>query len=100
VAWFEELARPLPVRYRARVVAIERPSNGDCYAVEIEGGERIKARNVVVATRLYQTPKIPALSCDFPPHIKQLSTTHHCPYPGPLTMPRVQTDETHKFVTQ
>ena len=72
VAWFEELARPLPVRYRTRVVGIERDSKGDRYTVEIEGGEWIKARNVVVATGLYQTPKIPALSGDFPPHIQQL----------------------------
>ena len=72
VAWFEELARPLPVRYRARVVAIQRDSKDDCYAIEIEGGERIKARDVVVATGLYQTPKIPVSSRDFPPHIKQL----------------------------
>ena len=72
VAWFEDLARPLPVRYRTRVVAIERDSKGDRYTVEIEGGEWIKARNVVVATGLYQTPKIPPLSGDFPPHIQQL----------------------------
>src|SRR5215469_3149986 len=72
VAWFEELARPLPVRYRMRVVAIERDTKAGRYTVEIEGGEWIKARNVVVATGLYQTAKIPALSGKFPPHIQQL----------------------------
>jgi putative flavoprotein involved in K+ transport len=72
VARFEALAQLLPVRYRGRVAVIERDSKGDCYAVEIDGGERINACNVVVATGLYQTPKIPALSRDFPPHIQQL----------------------------
>lgn len=72
VARFEELARPLPVRYGARVVAIERQRASGVYVVEIEGGKKITARNVVVATGLHQTPKIPHLSRDFPSHIKQL----------------------------
>jgi putative flavoprotein involved in K+ transport len=72
VARFEELARPLPVRYGARVVAIERDSASGTYVVEIDGGKKITARNVVVATGLHQTAKIPALSRDFPSHIKQL----------------------------
>src|SRR6516164_1010944 len=72
VAYFEALARNLPVRYRTRVVAIERDGNSGNYVVEIDGDERLKARNVVVATGLYQTPKIPALSRAFPPEIKQL----------------------------
>src|SRR6516225_3867829 len=72
VAHFEALARNLPVRYRTRVVAIERDGNSGNYVVEIDGGERMVARNVVVATGLYQTPKIPALSRAFPPGIKQL----------------------------
>ena len=65
VASFEALAGPLPVRYRVRVAAVERDSKGDCYTVEIEGGESIKACNVVVATGLYQTPKIPVWSSRF-----------------------------------
>src|SRR6516164_9132911 len=72
VAYFEALARNLPVRYRARVVAIERDGNSGNYVVEVDGDERLKARNVVVATGLYQTPKIPTLSRAFPPGIKQL----------------------------
>src|SRR6516164_6637007 len=72
VAYFEALARNLPVRYRARVAAIKRDSNSRNYVVEVDGGERLKARNVVVATGLYQAPKIPALSRAFPPGIKQL----------------------------
>jgi len=72
VANFEALARNLPVRYRARVVAIEQDGDSGNYVVEIDGGETLKARNVVVATGLYQTPKIPALSRAFPPGILQL----------------------------
>jgi putative flavoprotein involved in K+ transport len=72
VAYFEALARNLPVRYRARVLAIERDGNSGIYVVEIDGGERIVARNVVVATGLYQTPKFPALSRALPPGIEQL----------------------------
>src|SRR6516165_5544323 len=72
VSYFEALARNLPVRYRARVVAIERDGNSGNYVVEIDGDERLIARNVVIATGLYQTPKIPALSRAFPPEIKQL----------------------------
>src|SRR5215831_18411816 len=47
VAHFEDLARQLPVRYRARVVAIERDGNSGNYVVEIDGGERMVTRNVV-----------------------------------------------------
>jgi putative flavoprotein involved in K+ transport len=72
VARFEELARPLPVRYGARVVSIERNNTSGTYVVEIDGGTKTTARNVVVATGLHQTPKIPALSRDFPSPIKQL----------------------------
>src|SRR5262245_50621245 len=72
VGHFEALARTLSVRYRARVVAIDRDGNSGVYAVETDRGERIAAHNVVVATGLYQAPKIPALSRAFPPSIQQL----------------------------
>jgi putative flavoprotein involved in K+ transport len=71
VAHFEDLSRQLPVRYHARVRSIGLDNTGQ-YEVQIEDGEQIRARNVVVATGLYQAPKIPALSGDFPAHIKQL----------------------------
>jgi putative flavoprotein involved in K+ transport len=72
VMYFEELARHLPVRYRTRVNGIERDDASGEYIVQIEDGEPIRARNVVVATGLYQTPKIPSLSSDFPRCIRQL----------------------------
>ena len=70
VRHFEDLAQRLPVRYRARVTAIE-PKRGS-YVVELDSGEQIEASNVVVATGLYQAPKIPAMGGDFPLQIKQL----------------------------
>jgi putative flavoprotein involved in K+ transport len=51
-----------------------------CYLVEIDGGETIRAGNVVVATGLYQSPKIPALGRNLSHHIKQLhSDTYRNP---------------------
>jgi len=83
VAHFEDLARQLPVRYHARVRSIGLDNTGR-YEVQIEDGEQIRARNVVVATGLYQARKIPALSGDFPAHIKQL---HSDSYRNPQQLP-------------
>src|SRR6516165_4826784 len=71
VAHLEELASRLPVRTGARVASITRDMSGD-YLIVIDDGETIRTRNVVVATGLYQTPKIPRLACSFPTAIKQL----------------------------
>ena len=80
VMYFEELARDLPVRYGTRVNGIERDDTNGEYVVQMEDGEPIRARNVVVATGLHQTPKIPALSGDFPANVQQLhSDTYRNP---------------------
>jgi putative flavoprotein involved in K+ transport len=71
VSHLERLASRLPVRTRARVSGIVHTARGD-YVVAIEGGETIRARNIVIATGLYQTPKIPPISRDFPASIQQL----------------------------
>jgi putative flavoprotein involved in K+ transport len=71
VAHLEELASRLPVRTGARVASITRDTRGD-YLVAIDGGETIRTHNVVMATGLYQTPKIPRLACNFPAAIKRL----------------------------
>jgi putative flavoprotein involved in K+ transport len=76
VAHLDELASRLPVRVRARVVSISREARGD-YFVAIDGGETIRARNVVVATGLYQTPKIPQLARSLPATIKQLHSDNY-----------------------
>ena len=72
VAHFETLARRLPIRYCAHATGIERDERTAEFVVKLEDGEQIRAHNVVVATGLYQTPKIPVLSDNFPPYIKQL----------------------------
>ncbi|MBO0718509.1 MAG: NAD(P)-binding domain-containing protein, partial [Rhizobiales bacterium] len=71
VAHLEALASRLPVRTRTRVASITPDQRGD-YVVKIDGGETISARNVVMATGLYQTPKIPRLARDFPAGVLQL----------------------------
>jgi putative flavoprotein involved in K+ transport len=86
VAYFEKYARHfrLPLRYCARVSRVERDSRSGAYLVSIEGGERIQARNVVIATGLYQRPKIPAFSADFPADIRQV---HSDAYRNPQELP-------------
>ena len=73
VAYFENYAWRfrLPVRYRTRVSKVERDPRG-AFLVAIENGERLRARNVVIATGLYQRPKVPIFSADFPAAIRQV----------------------------
>jgi putative flavoprotein involved in K+ transport len=72
VSHLEALARPLPIRYGTHVVAIEPQCECGGYVVALDDGETIEARNVVMATGLYQTPRLPALGGSFPADIKQL----------------------------
>jgi putative flavoprotein involved in K+ transport len=76
VTHVEQLASRLPVRTGVRVISVARNKQGE-YIVNIEGGETIKPRNVVVATGLYQTPKIPQLDGCFPAAIKQLHSDNY-----------------------
>ena len=79
VAHLDSLASRLPLRTRARVASVERDNRGD-YVVTVDGGETIKARNVVVATGLYQTPKVRQIAHKLPTDIKQLhSETYRNP---------------------
>ena len=79
VAHLDNLANHLPLRSRARVSGVERDKRGD-YVVTVDGGETIRARNVVVATGLYQTPKVPQVAHKLPTDIKQLhSDTYRNP---------------------
>jgi putative flavoprotein involved in K+ transport len=72
VAYLENFARPLPVRYATRIRRVEREAGSGSYLLTIDNGAPIRARNVVVATGLYQAPKIPALSADLPADIRQV----------------------------
>jgi putative flavoprotein involved in K+ transport len=83
VAHLKGLAGRLPVRTRAHVTSITPDKRGD-YVVAIDGGETITTCNVVMATGLYQTPKIPWLARNFPEEIKQL---HSDTYRNPQQLP-------------
>jgi len=74
VDYFEAYARRfrLPIRYRAPVSSVERDPRSGMFVVTIEGGERIQTRNVVIATGLYQTPKVPAFAADLPAGVRQV----------------------------
>jgi putative flavoprotein involved in K+ transport len=74
VDYFETYARRfrLPIRYRKRVSSVERDPRNETFIVTIEGGERIQSCNVVIATGLYQTPKVPAFAADFPAGVRQV----------------------------
>ena len=74
VAYFERyVARfHLPVRYGNRVIRAERNGGWGGYLVTCQGGSSILARNLVVATGLYQEPKIPGFSANFPTQIRQV----------------------------
>lgn len=73
----------LPVRYGVRVGSVEQNKAGHGYIVQTNVGE-FEGRNVVVATGLYQSPKIPAASVDFPPSIRQMHSDH---YRNPESLP-------------
>jgi putative flavoprotein involved in K+ transport len=74
VAYIEDYAKRfrLPVRYRAPVRRVERDPRSGTYLVSLESGEHIQTRYVVIATGLYQKPKIPAFSADFPAGVRQV----------------------------
>jgi putative flavoprotein involved in K+ transport len=72
VDYFDELARNLPVRYRTCVIGIEQDAETGQYIIQMKNGAHIRAHNVVLATGLYQTPKIPALSRNFPAEVRQV----------------------------
>jgi putative flavoprotein involved in K+ transport len=50
---------------------VERNSSGNGYVIDTSPG-RFEAKNVVIATGLYQQPKIPTFSGDFPADVMQL----------------------------
>jgi putative flavoprotein involved in K+ transport len=83
VAYFEEYIQrfALPVQYNMKVTAVELSDGG--YRV-ITDGETYEANQVVIATGLYQKPKIPAYSVQLPADILQL---HSGQYRNPAQLP-------------
>ena len=83
IAYFEEYVErfELPVRYGVRVTAVEPIETG--YLVSTDQAA-FKAANVVIATGMFQHPKIPKLGTDLSSEIHQL---HSSAYHNPETLP-------------
>ena len=71
----------LPVRCGVEVFSVEKV--GDGYVVRTSE-KNYAAENVVIATGLYQSPKIPPFSKEIPPSILQL---HSMDYKNPSSLP-------------
>src|SRR6516164_6273365 len=71
----------LPVRCRVEVASVEKSQQG--YLVRTSDG-KYEAANVVIATGLYQSPKIPSFSTAIPPGILQI---HSMGYKNPSALP-------------
>src|SRR5215470_4167562 len=71
----------LPVRCRVEVATVEKSQQG--YLVRTSEG-KYEATNVVIATGLYQSPKIPAFGMTIPPSILQI---HSMDYKNPSALP-------------
>lgn len=73
----------LPVRYRTRVTSVASDAAGRGYRVEAED-ERWRCDNVVIATGLFQRPRIPAVAAQLSPGILQLPSGR---YRNPDSLP-------------
>ncbi len=83
VAYFEDYIEryELPVRYGIRVISVEPLEAG--YRVRTDKGE-FKAANVVMATGMFQQPKMPTFSSNLPAEINQI---HSSEYSNPEALP-------------
>jgi putative flavoprotein involved in K+ transport len=83
VAYFEEYLErfKMPIRYGMRVKSVEASEDG--YLLSTNNGE-FEAANVVIATGMFQEPKVPALSANLPGNITQL---HSSEYRNPEALP-------------
>jgi len=85
VAHFEHYVSrfQLPVRFGVHVRSVQPLSSGLGYLIETSAGS-FAASNVVIATGLYQTPRKPEFSRNFPAGIKQI---HSDEYRNPQSLP-------------
>lgn len=83
VAYFEEYIErfDLPIRYGFRVTSVEPIEAG--YLVSTDEAE-FEAASVVIATGMFQQPKIPPFSTNLPSEIRQL---HSSEYRNPEALP-------------
>lgn len=73
----------LPVRCGVRVESVEQNQQGDGYTIRTTAGQ-FEAENIVIATGLYQLPRIPEIAEQFPHGIQQL---HSDQYKNPQSLP-------------
>ena len=66
----------LPVRYRARVRLVEPQDGEPRFRIETSQGT-IEANSVVVATGLYQQPRVPSYATELPTDVLQLTSGHY-----------------------
>lgn len=85
VAAFERYAErfSLPVEHGRRVDSVEPASNGGGYLVSVSEAAW-EARNVVIATGMFQRPRLPPFAADLSPHLTQLHTSQ---YHNPRSLP-------------
>ncbi len=85
VACFEQYIQRyhLPVHFGVRVTSVEQIPGGQGYRVET-GKSSLQAKNVVVATGLYQRPRLPSSSSSISARITQL---HSGQYRNPQSLP-------------
>jgi putative flavoprotein involved in K+ transport len=78
VAYLEDYINrfELPVKFQARVHEVTAQPNGGGYLVITED-EVLEASNVVVATGLFQQPKLPSFSSSLSSHIDQLHSSQY-----------------------
>jgi len=84
VARFEQYVErfDMPIAYGVRVTSVEQDRRGEGYLVRT-GESLMAARNVVIATGLFQGPKMPSFSADLPTHITQM---HSGAYRNPQSL--------------
>lgn len=82
---FEEYAGrfKLPIRYRTEVTSVEADERDRGYTLETGAG-KIRARNVVIATGLFQEAKIPSFAAQIPRAVLQIGSGE---YRRPETLP-------------
>jgi len=85
VAYFEKYIEnfDLPVQYNTSVTEVTQMKDGEGYLIKTND-KTFQAKNVVVATGQFQTPKIPGFSANIPRHVLQI---HSGQYRNPGQLP-------------
>lgn len=79
VASFEDYVQrqALPVLFGVSATTVEPDHSGAGFVVHSADGRTFTARNVIVATGSFQTPRIPPFAADLPTHLMQLHSGHY-----------------------